>query len=270
MNRSVQCRAIWISDVHLGTPMCKAEPLLSFLQAHEAATLYLVGDIVDCWNVGPDWHWTPAQTAVVEEISRWHRRGVRVVFLPGNHDEANIDLVQTLFGSLTVRRELMHETAAGQRMLVIHGHQFDGTLNPNRWFSRMGTHAYGRAMRLNQWTSNKKIEGADSGSSILNYVTLRVRKAFDYLTDFRESAVSSGARERGADGVICGHIHRAEQRQIGSILYVNDGDWVHSCTALVEALDGRLDLVRWGRDGITENLGHEILGNEHAPEVIYE
>jgi UDP-2,3-diacylglucosamine pyrophosphatase LpxH len=262
MNRSIQCRAIWISDVHLGTPMCKAEALLSFLRAHEAPTLYLVGDIVDCWNVGPAWHWTPAQTAVVEEIARWLRRGVRVIFLPGNHDESNIDLVQTLFGSVSVRRELIHKTGDGRRMLVIHGHQFDGTLNPNRWFARMGTQAYGRAMRLNQWSHNKRIDSADNDSSILTYVTVRVRRAFDYMTDFRESAVSRGARDRGVDGVVCGHIHRAEHRQIGSILYVNDGDWVHSCTALVEELDGSLDLIRWRGDGSAE-----IIGNDASAEV---
>jgi UDP-2,3-diacylglucosamine pyrophosphatase LpxH len=262
MNSSICYRAIWISDLHLGTPMCKAAALLDFLRAHEAQTLYLVGDIVDCWNVGPSWHWTPEQTAVVEEIARWHRRGVHVVFLPGNHDEANIDLVQTLFGSVAVRRELLHTTAAGQRMLVIHGHQFDGSLNPNRWFSRMGSQAYSRALRLNQWSHRKGTIDTDGNSRLLSYVTGHFRRAFEYMTDFRESAVSEGARKHGADGVICGHIHRAEQRLIGSTLYVNDGDWVHSCTALVEQLDGVLNLIKWDH---RPNTG--VIPNEVAAEV---
>ena len=252
MKSSYQCRAIWISDIHLGTPMCKADALLSFLRTHEAPTLYLVGDIVDCWNVGPAWHWTQAQTKVVEEIARWHRSGVRVTFLPGNHDESNIDLVQTLFGSVGVRYELMHETGEGRRMLVIHGHQFDGSLNPNRWFPRKGRHhAYRPLLFLNQWTHAKGAARPDNGPTLLSKVTTRMRRAFEYMTDFRESAVSEGASQRGADGVICGHIHRAEKRQIGSILYVNDGDWVHSCTALIESLDGRLRLVQWDRSSET-------------------
>jgi UDP-2,3-diacylglucosamine pyrophosphatase LpxH len=244
-----KCRAIWISDVHLGTPMCKAEALLDFLRSHEAETLYLVGDIVDCWNVGPAWHWTPAQTKVVEEIARWHRSGVRVVFLPGNHDELNIDLVQTLFGTVGVRQELIHMTGEGRRMLVIHGHQFDGTLNPNRWFSWMGSQAYAPLLKINNWTQNKQSATVEGAVSLISRMTGRVRRAIEYMTDFRESAVSEGARQRRADGVICGHIHRAEHREMGSILYVNDGDWVHSCTALVESLSGELRLVKWRRHG---------------------
>jgi UDP-2,3-diacylglucosamine pyrophosphatase LpxH len=246
MSSKTYYRAIWISDVHLGTPLCKAEALYDFLISHEAESLYLVGDIVDGWNVGPGWHWSLAQTAVVEEIARWHRSGVRVVFLPGNHDEANIDMAQTLFGSVAVRYQLLHKTAEGRRMLVIHGHQFDGTLNPNRWFSRMGSNAYGRAMQLNHWTEQRlRVSGEAGGRSVITFVTDRVRRAFEYLTDFRESAVSEGARRYRADGVICGHIHRAEQRLIGSVMYVNDGDWVRSCTALVETHDGTLRLVNW-------------------------
>jgi UDP-2,3-diacylglucosamine pyrophosphatase LpxH len=246
MSSKTYYRAIWISDVHLGTPLCKAEALYDFLISHETESLYLVGDIVDGWNVGPGWRWSLAQTAVVEEIARWHRSGVRVVFLPGNHDEANIDMAQTLFGSVAVRYQLLHKTAEGRRMLVIHGHQFDGTLNPNRWFSRMGSNAYGRAMQLNHWTEQRlRVSGEAGGRSVITFVTDRVRRAFEYLTDFRESAVSEGARRYRADGVICGHIHRAEQRLIGSVMYVNDGDWVRSCTALVETHDGTLRLVNW-------------------------
>jgi UDP-2,3-diacylglucosamine pyrophosphatase LpxH len=248
MSSKTSYRAIWISDVHLGTPLCKAEALYDFLINHEAESLYLVGDIVDGWNVGPGWHWTSAQTAVVEEIARWHRSGVRVVFLPGNHDEANVDLAQTLFGSVAVRYQLLHKTAEGRRMLVIHGHQFDGSLNPNRWFSRVGSHAYGRAMQLNHWSEQRlRFSSEAGGRSVISFVTDQVRRAFEYLTDFRESAVFEGARQYRADGVICGHIHRAEQRFIGSVMYVNDGDWVRSCTALVEDNDGVLRLVEWRR-----------------------
>ncbi|MGZ6176196.1 MAG: UDP-2,3-diacylglucosamine diphosphatase [Candidatus Binataceae bacterium] len=143
-------RSIWISDLHLGTPRCKAEALYDFLRHHQADNLYLVGDIVDGWVLGPSWYWSEAQTAVVQEVAAWHRRGTRVVFLPGNHDEFSADLVQSFFGPISVLNEVIHRTAEGRRMLVIHGHQFDGSLNPNRWFLRMGHQAYLTAMRVDR------------------------------------------------------------------------------------------------------------------------
>lgn len=148
-------RSIWISDLHLGTPRCTAEALYDFLRHHQADNLYLVGDIVAGWVLGPSWHWSPAQTAVVEEIAAWHRRGTRVVFLPGNHDELSVSLAQSLFGPIPVLSEVIHQTAEGRRMLVIHGHQFDGSLNPNRWFLRMGNQAYLTAMRIDRWYNSE-------------------------------------------------------------------------------------------------------------------
>src|ERR1700735_4198270 len=187
-------RAIWISDIHLGTRACKAGALLDFLRHHIAETLYLVGDIVDGWNWGPSWHWSVEQQELVDEIVRW-RRSVNVVFLPGNHDEAQVGLVEGLMGPVATKASLVHATAAGARMLVIHGHQFDGSLNPNRLLPMIGSQVY--------------------------------------------------ARCHNADGVICGHIHRSDHRKIGSVTYVNDGDWVLNRTALVEDHDGALRIIRW-------------------------
>ena len=245
--RSKHYRSIWISDVHLGTRVCKAEALLAFLRDHQADHLFLVGDIVDGWNLGASWHWSPAQAAVCETIAAWRRNGTRVVFLPGNHDELNEREVRHLFGPIEVVSDLVHRTADGRRMLTIHGHQFDGSLNPNRWMSSMkGRQAYATVLRINEWCNRER--GNPRSISLSRYLKYRLRKAVEYLTDFADYAVSEAARQYKADGVICGHIHRAEQRLIGDILYVNDGDWVGNLSAIAEDHDGLLHLLRWNRE----------------------
>jgi UDP-2,3-diacylglucosamine pyrophosphatase LpxH len=240
-------RSIWISDLHLGTPRCKAETLYDFLRHHQAETLYLVGDIVDGWVLGSSWYQSPAQSAVVEEIASWHRHGTRVVFLPGNHDELNTDAVRSLFGPIPVVNELIHHTAEGRRMLVIHGHQFDGSLNPNRWLLRMGNQAYLAALRIDRWYNSEGAPRDGRKSPLSAYLKEGVKKAVEYLTDFSDRAVSDTARRYKADGVICGHVHRPDQRLIGPIWYINDGDWLSSCTAVVEDRNGVLALLRWER-----------------------
>ncbi len=236
-------RSIWISDLHLGTPRCRAGELLEFLNRHEADNLYLVGDIVDGWVTGPAWHWSREQGAVVQTITSWHRRGVRIVFLPGNHDEVNIDLAHALLGPLPVASELVHRTAEGRRMLVIHGHQFDGSLNPNRWMSILGAQAYHQALRIDRWYSDDGFRERHRAVSPASYIKRHLSKAVRYLTDFGDRAVLQTARRHRADGVICGHTHYPEQRPIGPITYINDGDWVKNCTALVEEHDGALRLL---------------------------
>jgi UDP-2,3-diacylglucosamine pyrophosphatase LpxH len=238
-------RAIWISDVHLGTRACKATSLLDFLRHHIAETLYLVGDIVDGWNWGPSWHWSPAQQELVNEIVQWRRRGANVVFIPGNHDEFMAGLVEELFGPIPIASSLIHTTGDGARMLVIHGHQFDGSLNPNRLLPMIGSNAYARAQRIHDWYNRQSVQEGDEGRSLSDYFRYPARKAIEFFTDFRDRAVLAAARDHKADGVICGHIHRSDRRLIGSILYVNDGDWVQSRTALVEQQGGALQVVRW-------------------------
>jgi UDP-2,3-diacylglucosamine pyrophosphatase LpxH len=238
-------RAIWISDVHLGTRACKAGALLDFLRHHIAETLYLVGDIVDGYNWGPSWHWSPAQQELVDEVVRWRRRGANVVFLPGNHDEFRVSLVKELFGPIPCISSLIHTTADDTRMLVIHGHQFDGSLNPNRLLPIIGSHGYARAQRIHDWWHREPGPEADEGRSLSDYFRYPARRAFEFLTDFRDRAVHAAAREHKADGVICGHIHRSDYRMIGTTLYVNDGDWVQNRTAVVEEQDGALQIIRW-------------------------
>jgi UDP-2,3-diacylglucosamine pyrophosphatase LpxH len=238
-------RSIWISDFHLGTARCKAQALLDFLRSHTAENLFLVGDVIDGWNVGPGWCWDGAQTAVVEELWGWRRRGTRTIFMPGNHDECNTDMVRTLFGEVEFHDEFVHRTEEGRRMLVTHGHQFEKSIHPGRWLSLMGSMTYSTALRLNLWY-NREVDGPDPYRRALRkYFKRSVKSLVHYMIDFRDEQVTRAARRRMVDGVICGHTHRPDRRMIGPILYVNDGDWVQSRTALVEHANGALRLVQW-------------------------
>ena len=246
MQRTKWYRSIWISDVHLGTRRCKAEALLDFLRRHEAETLYLVGDIVDGWNFGPTWHWNAAQTAVVHEIAAWRLRGTRIIFLPGNHDEGSLSLVETLFGNVSVKTELVHRTGEGRRLLVTHGHQFDTAIANGRWMSALG--AYRVMSRLDEWYRGAAPE-RERNVRLAGYLKGSVRKAVDRLTsadrpEFKR-ALLEAVRESRVDGVICGHIHQPAQFLIGQVAYHNDGDWVENCTALAENRDGELRLIEW-------------------------
>jgi len=249
-------RSIWISDFHLGTPRCKAPALLDFLRGHRAETLFLVGDIIDGWNMGPGWCWTPDQTAVVEEIWAWRRRGTRIIFVPGNHDENDGELVRMLFGSVECHPHFMHRTAEGRRMLVIHGHQFDSALHGNRWFWLIGSSAYSSALKVNLWYNRCVARSNLNSGSKLGILKQSLKMAVHQLVDFPDARVTQGAREHRADGVICGHTHRPDRRMIGPVLYINDGDWVQSRTALLEEPDGQLRLLQTpvGPDG-AERMG---------------
>lgn len=251
-------RTIWISDVHLGTRACAASSLLDFLRNHIAETLYLVGDIVDGWNWGPFWYWSRAQQEVVNEIVQWRKRGANVVFIAGNHDEFVVSMVQELLGPIPCTSSLIHTTADDGRMLVIHGHQFDGSLNPNRLLPIIGNHGYARAQRIHDWYHRQPEPDTDEGRSFSDYFRYPARKAFEFLTDFRDRAVLAAAREHQADGVICGHIHRAEHRLLRTILYVNDGDWVQNRTAAVEEEDGTLQIIRWAGSHPNESLSEPM------------
>ncbi|MBV8450761.1 MAG: UDP-2,3-diacylglucosamine diphosphatase [Deltaproteobacteria bacterium] len=237
-------RSIWISDFHLGTDACQAEALLDFLRHHQAEKLYLVGDIVDGWNAGRSWCFDSAQKAVAGEIRAWLENGTHVEFLPGNHDQACLDLVESLLGLTPHCTELIHRTADGRRMLVTHGHQFDGSLTSGNWLK--GRQAYTVALRIHQWYGRAWAQRSEWPHSLSAYLRHRVKQVVEYLTCFDDRAVFEAVRRYHADGLICGHVHRAEQRLIGPIWYINDGDWVQNCTALVEDYSGALRLLRWG------------------------
>jgi UDP-2,3-diacylglucosamine pyrophosphatase LpxH len=237
-------RAIWISDVHLGTRGCKAHFLLDFLRSTHSDTLYLVGDIVDGWRLKKSWYWHQSHNDVVQKILRKARKGTRVIYIPGNHDEALRDYTALQFGGIEVMAETVHQTADGRRLLVLHGDQFDGVMRYARWLAFLGDTAYTAALALNTWFNHARLRLGLPYWSLSAYLKHRVKNAVAYVSEFEET-VADEARRRRVDGVVCGHIHHPEIREIDGILYCNDGDWVESCSALVEHHDGRLEILRW-------------------------
>jgi UDP-2,3-diacylglucosamine pyrophosphatase LpxH len=237
-------RTIWISDLHLGTRGCKAEFLLDFLRYTEAETIYLVGDIIDCWRLKKSWYWPQAHNDVIQKVLRKVRKGTRVVYVPGNHDEWLREFAQLQFGGVEVVEDAIHVTADGRRLLVLHGDMFDAVVMHARWLALLGDGAYTAALWVNRHFNTARRRLGYPYWSLSAYLKRRVKNAMQYIASFAD-AVANEARRRGVEGIVCGHIHHAEIRPIGDILYCNSGDWVESCTALVEHFDGRLELVDW-------------------------
>jgi UDP-2,3-diacylglucosamine pyrophosphatase LpxH len=237
-------RAIFVSDIHLGTRGCQAERLLEFLRTHHAEYLFLIGDIVDFWAMSRGIHWSATQNTVVQKVLRRARHGEQVFLIPGNHDEALREYSGTAFGDIRVVSEYIHTAADGRRYLLIHGDEFDQVTRHHRWVAVLGDVSYNILVRINGWLSwwrrRLKIPGY---WSLAGYTKRKVKSAVSFIFDFEDSVVRA-VRERGVDGVICGHIHSASLRNIDGIAYMNCGDWVDSCTAIVEHLDGRMELIQ--------------------------
>lgn len=237
-------RTIFISDLHLGTRGCKAEFLLDFLKNTDSDKLYLVGDIIDGWKLKRKVYWPQSHNDVVQKILRKARKGCQVTFIPGNHDEFARQYTQLQFGGIDVQREAIHETVDGKKFLVLHGDEFDGVSAYARWLAVLGDIGYEFVLWINHYYNRiRRLIGLPYWS-FSAFLKLKVKDAVEFVCRF-ENAVAHAARKRGVDGVICGHIHKAEIRDIEGLLYCNDGDWVESCTALVEHYDGRLELINW-------------------------
>ena len=241
---SLRFRTIWISDVHLGTPGCQAGALLDFLRSTESQRLYLVGDIVDGWQLKRRWFWPGTHNDVVQKLLRKARKGTEVIYILGNHDEFGRHFAPFSFGGIEVREEDVHVTADGRRLLVTHGDLFDGVVQCARWLAFVGDRAYLATLHLNRWLNAVRARLGFPYWSLSQYLKQRVKNAVSYITDF-EIALANAARRRGVDGIVCGHIHKAEIRPIDGMLYCNCGDWVESLTALVEHDDGRLAVLSW-------------------------
>jgi UDP-2,3-diacylglucosamine pyrophosphatase LpxH len=239
-----RCHAIFISDVHLGTRGCQAELLLDFLKHHDSDYLYLIGDIVDGWRLKRSWFWAQSHNDVVQKILRKARKGTKVVYVPGNHDEAARDYCGLNFGGVQVMREAIHEGADGRRYLILHGDEFDGIVRYAKWLALLGDWAYNMALRANHWFNLARRALGLPYWSLSAWLKHKVKNAVEYIGNY-EKAVAEEARKRGVDGVICGHIHHAEIRDFDGVLYCNDGDWVESCTGLVENHDGSLEIIQW-------------------------
>jgi UDP-2,3-diacylglucosamine pyrophosphatase LpxH len=237
-------RTIWISDIHLGTTDCQAARLLEFLRATESEMLYLVGDVIDGWQLQRRWYWDQAHNNVVQTVLKKAKKGTQVVFVPGNHDEAIRQFIGLDFGGIKIRDDLVHVTANGKRMLVLHGDRFDGVIACAKWLAYVGDSLYTMILKFNQVFNRWRARAGRPYWSLSQYLKLKVKNAVSYISSF-EDALAAEARKHGLDGVICGHIHKPEIRDIDGITYCNDGDWVESLSALVEEYSGELRLVSW-------------------------
>ena len=237
-------RTIWISDVHLGTRGCNAAVLIDFLDHVDSDTMYLVGDIIDGWRLKKKFYWPPAHTDVVWRLMKRARRGTRMIYIPGNHDEMFRQFAGLDFGGIQIRRKAIHETADGRRLLVLHGDEFDAITLSHRWLAHVGDVAYHVLMAVNRHVSTVRRHLGLPYWSLSKHAKAKVKNAVAFISHFEE-VVAHSAGVRGVDGVVCGHIHTAEMRDIAGVAYHNDGDWVEGCTALVEHHNGRMELLHW-------------------------
>jgi UDP-2,3-diacylglucosamine pyrophosphatase LpxH len=239
-----QYRAIWISDIHLGTAGCQAKYLLDFLKHNEADKFYLVGDIIDGWQLRKRWYWPQSHNDVVQKLLRKARKGTEVVFIPGNHDEMARQFFGMNLGDIRIEEEVIHVMADGRRLWITHGDLFDGVMQYAKWLAYVGDTLYTFILWVNRWFNKVRSRMGLNYWSLSQYLKQSVKNAVSFIADF-EQIMAREARIRGCDGVVCGHIHKAEIRMIDDILYCNDGDWVESLTALVEDMNGELRIVHW-------------------------
>jgi UDP-2,3-diacylglucosamine pyrophosphatase LpxH len=240
-------RALFLSDVHLGTRGCQAQRLLDFLRLHDAETIYLVGDIVDGWQLRGGWYWPQAHNDVVQKLLRKARKGSRVIYVPGNHDEFLRDYYGTHFGGIEIVETAIHVGADGRRYLVIHGDHFDMIVKHARWLALLGDHAYRLALVANTLFNAVRRRLGLTYWSLSQWAKLKVKNAVSYIGEF-ERTLAAEARRHAVDGIVCGHIHHAAIHERFAVRYVNCGDWVESCTAVAEHADGEFEILTWTSD----------------------
>jgi len=257
-------RTLFISDCHLGSSGAKAEELARFLKQVECDTVYLVGDVIDMWRLRQRWYWPDAHNSVMRRLLKMSHRGTTIVYVPGNHDEAARPFCGLSFGGMQMAMEAVHVTADGRRLLITHGDQFDLVVRNSRLLALAGTVGYEMLLKINGgYNFGRRLFGLPY-DSLSQAIKARVKSACNFISNFEQALVQE-ARAGGFDGVVCGHIHKAERRMIGSLEYLNCGDWVESCTALVEHDDGRIELVdglaflaeRDAAKAIAENSGDD-------------
>ncbi|MEM1195019.1 MAG: UDP-2,3-diacylglucosamine diphosphatase [Pseudomonadota bacterium] len=247
-NRRASYRTIWISDVHLGTKGCNADLLIDFLDSTDSEVMYLVGDIIDGWRLQRKFYWPAAHNDIVWRILKRAKRGTRIVYIPGNHDEMFRQFSGLNFGGIEIRRAAFHDTADGRRLMVLHGDEFDAVMLSHRWLAFVGDWTYRFAMQLNVLVNTVRKALGMPYWSLSKAAKRKVKKSVEFIGRYEE-VVAKAAGERGVDGVVCGHIHTAESRTFEfegrPVEYWNDGDWVEGCNALVEHNDGRMEILNW-------------------------
>ncbi len=237
-------KSLFISDVHLGTKGCQANKLLEFFKFSRSENLYLVGDIIDVWAMQKTFYWPQQHNDVIQKILRKARHGTKVFYIIGNHDEVFRKFIPMHFGDINIVNRVIHETQLGKKYLVVHGDAWDGVMKYAKWLSKLGSIAYGALLRLNIVINFfRKLRGK-SYWSLAKFLKYKVKNAVKYIGEY-ERTVSEYAKRKKYDGIICGHIHHAEDQNFDGINYLNCGDWVESCTALAEKYDGTFEIIYW-------------------------
>ena len=254
-------RTIWISDIHLGSKGSQSEHLLEFLKYNDSEYLYLVGDIIDGWRLTKKWYWPQSHNDVIQKILRKARKGTKVFYIPGNHDEGSRSFIGLTFGDIKIRNQAFHLTAKEKKLCVVNGDMFDHVIQHARWLAYIGDSAYTFLLWINKWFNDLRRFFNLPYWSLSQYLKLKVKKAVSFINAF-ETLMVKEAHRRGCDGVVCGHIHKSELKEINNLIYANDGDWVESLTALVEHKDGELEIVNWVDLGHEYNLNQNFLKNK--------
>lgn len=240
----VKYKTIWVSDIHLGTKGCQAESLLHFLKTHDCETLYLVGDIIDGWQLKSKMFWPQSHTNIIRRFLTLAKRDTKVIFITGNHDEFLRQHNGKKFGNIEIHNEYTHTTADGKKLLVVHGDEFDAVTRYHGWIAHLGSHAYNFLIWLNVWFNKLRAKFNYGYWSLSAFIKHKVKSAVSFISEY-EYWVSETAKKRGFDGVVCGHIHHAEITELDGIIYHNCGDWVESCTALAEDNNGNIKIINW-------------------------
>ena len=256
----MEYRTVWISDLHLGTRGCNATGVLDFFRYNEFRTLYLVGDLIDVWHLRRDRYWPQAHNDVIQKILRKARKGTKIVFIPGNHDEFCRNFLGS-YGNVVIKTRDVHTTATGCRLLVMHGHEFDTVTTHAEWLAHLGDAGYTFLLYANRPLNWLRQRFGLGHWSLSAYVKGRVKSAVSYVSQFEE-AVGRYAALHKADGIVCGHIHTPAIRKIRGIDYYNCGDWVENSTALVEHLDGTIRLLGWEEAGLAGLETEQAVGFE--------
>jgi len=254
-------RTLFLSDIHLGTKGCQADLLLDFLRSHDARTIYLIGDVVDGWRLKRSWYWPQSHNDIVQKLLRKARKGCRIIYIPGNHDEMLRGYYGTHFGGIELAENAVHIAADGRRYLVMHGDEFDVVVMHAKWLALLGDGAYRLALFINTYVNRVRRGLGFPYWSLSAYLKLRVKNAVNYIGKF-EQVLCEEAVRRNVEGVICGHIHHAAIRDHAGIRYINTGDWVESCTAVAEHDDGTLEIIRW-----TDEVRRVTPGSAQDPEA---
>lgn len=238
-------RTIWISDLHIGSTQCQSDVLLDFLKYNDSEKLYLVGDIIDFWSLSKKMYWTTEHNTIIQKLLRKARQGTEIIYVPGNHDENVRDYESYVFGDIVVKVSDIHTTAQGKQFLIVHGDEYDAVARHHKWIAKIGSIGYDWLIALNRfWRLFRRLFGIQSQFSLAAYIKFKVKNAVQFISDYEETIVQT-LKNENLDGVICGHIHHAEIKYIENFLYINTGDFVESCTAIVEHHNGELELIRW-------------------------